>query len=190
MSISNVVPALEKIAELEIQSSVSINGVIGKSISTAISTACETDGTIYNFVLTQQALFVPIGTLNQFFGNESPNEFWLLCDGSSYSITDYPDLNDHLMALGLASGVLPDLTGLFARSIGARDPDHPRTVGSVQMDEFRAHAHNYTTKAADLPQTGFTTNCWSGNATAQTSFTGGSETRPINFAMNYLIKAM
>lgn len=100
----------------------------------------------------------------------------------------YPKLYEFL---GYAQ--TPDFRGFFLRMLdhsGTVDPEGAtRTIGSLQGDEFKAHSHEYNTKMAELPQTGFTTNCWVGNQSAATSLTGGAETRPVNIAISYMIKA-
>lgn len=99
---------------------------------------------------------------------------------------------------------VPDFRGRFLRGRdggAARDPDRAsRTamstggatgdaVGSIQDDAFESHTHtfnrSYTT--ADTGS-GRAVTDWYGAGTSDTSSSGGSETRPLNANVNYIIK--
>ena len=160
---------------------------------------------------------LPTGTIISFVGsdlNGLPAQ-WLLCDGRPLSPGDYPGLSK---ALNGAFGIdpngnfyLPDLRGMFLRGVtgdSSNDPDaasrqsqpNPgasnkpgntqNNVGSVQLDAFANHSHAlgspfpfgsngvleiYLRDGPIMP-----------NATG---FTGGSETRPKNVYVYYLIYA-
>jgi hypothetical protein len=151
---------------------------------------------------------VPIGTIIAFGGKVTaiPNNY-LLCDGKKYDRDgDYRDL---FAAIDLAWGGdavefnVPDLRGLFLRGVnGTRegdfcDPDSTNrssgnAVGSIQPDAIRSHSHGYT-----APPTGGSYGGGNpGNipqnpppANPTTAPFGGSETRPKNAYVYYLIKA-
>lgn len=138
---------------------------------------------------------------------------YLQCDGSTKNAADYPtlataltsgiDSTEYIYGGTVAGGTfnLPDLRGKFIRGFddGAGNDPNAATrtnrgdgvtgdnVGTHQADAFRAHTHTYlaagTAGAAPAP-TGGATNFGSGN----TGSTGGSETRPINIYMMYIIK--
>jgi microcystin-dependent protein len=117
---------------------------------------------------------------------------------------------------GIATFNLPDLRGRFLRGLdkgAGRDPDgSTRTLGSVQDESFKSHSHggatggvanltgtdgyrDYNTQGCGQSGKGFVyntdQNCLGGQFSTHThSITaeGGSETRPKNVAVNYLIK--
>ncbi|MBK1835053.1 tail fiber protein [Roseibacillus ishigakijimensis] len=106
---------------------------------------------------------------------------------------------------------LPDLRGYFLRGVdgpdgsaGDRDPDirnfqGPTAlgtfVGSVQSDELQSHSHGYSDhRTGGNPSAGNPSEIGGGvtypryYASSTTRAAGGSETRPINIAVNYIIK--
>jgi microcystin-dependent protein len=149
----------------------------------------------------------PPGTVVAYMGTTAPDG-WLLCNGASVSRTLY---NNLYTVIGNASGSadtanfnVPDLRGRFLRGwdngIG-RDPDRAaRTamaaggnagdaIGSIQTDAFRSHTH--TEYRTDYGGTGTQAGGygWPNYTYAtQSGATGGSETRPINAYVNYIIK--
>jgi microcystin-dependent protein len=182
-----------------------------------------------NFSLSNTTL--PVGAITAFagnvasyktpLGNTSPpttqpiESFgWMLCDGSSLNISEYPEL---YVALGDLYGGnettfnLPDLRGQFLRGIGA-DTDEAsledRTatpggtdtgVGSTQTDALQTHQHVYT-EPTGPPAPGETgegtatvnANAFTGPPTSETDPSSIKvsqyETRPVNIFVNYLIK--
>ena len=152
---------------------------------------------------------VPPGTVVAYAGATAPPG-WLLCDGSPVSRTQYSAL---FAAIGTAHGFgdetttfnLPDYRGRFLRGVdgsAGRDPDNSlrtamnpggnitNTVGSVQGDEFKAHTHTYALRShwfqrqVEFQYEYF----WADERTADTGSTGGSETRPVNAYVNWIIK--
>lgn len=97
--------------------------------------------TIYS---TEQNLEdIPIGTIIPYMGNQMPANY-LLCDGTIYSKTDYPDLvryiveefgsADYFGGDGINTFAVPDLRGEFLRGAGtaARDTGNGSDVGQHQ----------------------------------------------------------
>ena len=148
----------------------------------------------------------PPGTVVAFAGetNKVPGG-WLLCDGRTVSTNQYPELYEAISTnWGVGSPgwfALPDLRGVFLRGVsGSRsdqfaDPGDNRTqgnrVGSFQTDAFRTHQHTFSydptggwnaggirIDASDRAQQG----------SKSTSSVGGTETRPKNAYVNYIIK--
>lgn len=142
---------------------------------------------------------------------------WVVCDGRSLDASD--NTNNVFYKLFLAIGTsfggnsdnntfnLPDCRGLFVRGVdmGAnRDPDvQGRTplspggndkdnVGSYQADQFRSHTHGLqkwyrSFKGDDADDKPFDDQ---GTVAGQTAAAGGSETRPVNLYLYYIIKYM
>ncbi len=87
----------------------------------------------------------PVGTIQAFATNSIPNG-WMICDGRSLSIKEYPDL---YWAIGSIFGmkddnhfIIPDLRGRFIRgwdNAGKEDKD--RIFGSIQEDCIQQHTH-------------------------------------------------
>jgi len=143
---------------------------------------------------------LPSGSITMFAATSAPSG-WLECDGSNVSRSIYSDLFN---AIGTTFGVgdgsttfgLPDLRGEFVRGWdNGRGVDSGRGFGTSQSDEFKAHNHsgsqalrgngedekNSVPSASDDLNPGRT---W--NFTVSTE--GGSETRPRNIALMYIIK--
>ena len=162
-----------------------------------------------------QANAVPPGTVVPFAGTSAPSG-WLFCDGSAISRTTYSNLFDEIGTVwgagdGSTTFNIPDSRNEFIR--GA-DPVGGRNVADSETDQIAAHTHTGTT-ASDGAHThtlngitqsgdsdGFdSTGISKKSGTIQstnsagahthsftTNSTGGSETRPQNIAMMYIIK--
>ena len=154
---------------------------------------------------------VPPGTVVAYAGTIAPAG-WLLCDGRAVTRTEYSAL---FVAIGTAHGNgdggttfnLPDYRGRFLRGVdgtAGRDPNSSsRTVmnpggntgdlvGSVQLDQFRSHQHTYERYQGNLLGVaiiGGATLLWQNqDPTILTAGAGGSETRPVNAYVNWIIK--
>lgn len=88
----------------------------------------------------------PIGTIQAFAYNSIP-QGWLLCDGTSVSISEYRALYE---AIGTTFGgdgedyfCIPDLRGRFVRGFdNSGEIDKNREFGSLQDDSFQSHSHS------------------------------------------------
>ncbi len=153
---------------------------------------------------------VPPGTVVAYAGTIAPPG-WLLCDGHAVTRTEYLAL---YLAIGTSHGSgngsttfnLPDYRGRFLRGVdgsAGRDPDvSSRTVmttggnignlvGSVQGDAFAQHQHSqesYLQIAPNVVGWGGSTRVWEMTSSVNTGQTGGSETRPVNAYVNWIIK--
>ena len=149
----------------------------------------------------------PIGTVKAYYGKIAPQGY-LICDGANYSKDIYASLwafavsesltttNTANKGLFFDSGAstfkVPDLRGYFLRGLGGVDPTVGRAMGSVQADDFKSHGHVYisgrTFPGVEAGSGGYS---WARyeNDTSTTSNVGGAETRPVNIAVNYIIKA-
>jgi hypothetical protein len=63
-------------------------------------------------------------------------------------------------------------------------------VGSVQLDEFKSHTHELTNQIKSMSEGNDTSGGYFDPVTENraSKATGGSETRPINAYVNYIIK--
>lgn len=130
----------------------------------------------------------------------SPPDGYLKANGDLVSRTTYASL---FAAIGTTFGAgdgsttfkLPDLRGEFVRGYDdGRGVDSGRVFGNGQTDEFKTHSHNtdnITVFSGNTPATSvvgaFQTIATNGGSEA-TSFSGGTETRPRNVALLYVIK--
>jgi microcystin-dependent protein len=158
---------------------------------------------------TNWVSLTPAGSMQMFGGVQAqiPNG-WLICDGSEVSRTDYAALFEAIGTnFGEGDGAttfhLPDLRGRFARGTdngGGNDPDAATraasntggntgdAVGSLQNDELGSHNHGFA-KGSSVTSTGvYAYAANNGNGNHSTLNTGGSETRPKNVSVNYIIK--
>jgi microcystin-dependent protein len=143
------------------------------------------------------AAAVPVGSISMYAANSAPTG-WLECNGAAVSRTTYAGL---FAAIGTVFGAgdasttfnVPDMRGEFARGWdNSRGIDPARAFGSAQADELEAHVHSVTPPAAtDDTGAGLTTT-GTGGAEAITPYntasTGGTETRPRNIALMFIIK--
>ncbi|MGL4998350.1 MAG: phage tail protein [Cetobacterium sp.] len=121
-------------------------------------------------VVTKDELYLansPIGSIIAFAGDVVPLGY-LSCDGRTISMAEYPELFD------LVGDKIPDLRGKFIRGI-----DAGRLIGSSQEDSIKVHKH--LTELSENGQVIYGEGLESPIDT--------SETRPINVAFNYIIKA-
>jgi microcystin-dependent protein len=177
----------------------------------------------------------PIGSVVAYAGETSTKpDGWLLCDGTSRKVEDFPELYDVIRlkytankdaALDKKEFSLPDYRGYFLRGLESlrpgekpRDPDRHGSdkgvVGSTQDDAIVEHAHTLSARGTVLAASidrpgekgvvtdGFDTGGWwrnSGDAQLQVGGPStpagrpavivGSETRPKNVAVNWLIRS-
>jgi microcystin-dependent protein len=163
-------------------------------------------GTTIQSQLDALDLAMPVGSILPFAGaSVTPPAGFLYCDGSSLSTTTYANLYN---AIGYTYGgsggsfLLPNTQGYFLRGAGTTG-GYSATVGGVQSDQFGYHdhgggnhRHQYQTgtgdgdprdMAADGENFNFRSifTYYSGTIIAGQ---GGSETRPANLGVNYIIK--
>jgi len=168
----------------------------------------------YNGTKWVSISIIPAGSMQPFGGvaGVTPTG-WLTCDGSAVNRTAYADLyavigTNYGEGDGVTTFNLPDLRGRFLRGAdngAGNDPDATvRTasniggnagdaVGSLQGDEIINHAHNasvnnvpYGYDTGSAYPGSMITNATNGNK--NTGSTGGSETRPKNVNVNFIIK--
>lgn len=168
-------------------------------------THIEMDNNLVGLSLTG----IPIGSVVTWMTETAPED-WLFLRGQAVSRTTYPALFGLLGTMygqgdGSTTFNLPDFRGLFLRGRdgGAEvDPDRgSRTdrgdgttgdaVGTKQSDEFKNHVHGVRPIALNI-RSDVGAGHWSvqNNLNADSTATGGNETRPKNIYVNYIIKAL
>jgi microcystin-dependent protein len=160
---------------------------------------------------------VPPGSIMAYMGTNAPAG-WLLCDGSAVSRTVYSRLFGVIgVANGYGDGMntfnLPDLRAMFLRGVdGDAGIDIERdlrtaakpggnagnAVGSVQQDQFKSHNHaNGVFNRILEPSSGASTTATATDVTfnepdiinsVPMMNAGGTESRPKNVYVNYIIK--
>ena len=137
---------------------------------------------------------IPSGVIQMYRASVAPFG-WLECDGSAVSRTTYSSL---FAIIGTTFGEgdesttfnLPDLRGEFVRGWdNERGVDSERVLGSSQEDELKSHTHFVgagTTMGSLHPYVSNAINTLSSTITV--GATGGTETRPRNIALMYIIK--
>ena len=160
--------------------------------------AAATTAVLGLVTLAQVELAVASGIVTAYAGATVPTN-WLECNGAAISRTTYAAL---FAAIGVLWGVgdgsttfnLPDMRGEFLRGYDhGRGVDSGRALASSQTDEFESHLHNVSFGIVGV---GGGTNSmtapldYSGGASYNyiTSNSGGTETRPRNITMMYIIK--
>lgn len=137
------------------------------------------------------------GTISIWPKNTAPSGY-LECAGQAVSRTTYAAL---FAVIGTTFGVgdgsdtfnVPDLRAEFVRGWDhGRGVDTGRTFGSAQSDELKAHSHDFMEENTGSAGSGGAIDA-SSDLTGDTNDfaiqeTGGTETRPRNIALMYIIK--
>ena len=159
----------------------------------------------------------PAGAIMAFAGTTAPSG-WLKCEGQAVSRTGYATLFANIGTTwgsgdGSTTFNLPDLRGVFLRGTGTNGTYATAvgpSVGTYAADTYLNHTHTdsghthasaygsfavtansgstYTTNQGGANTIYQTTNTASGTANIQTSTTGGTETKPKNYGVLYIIK--
>ena len=136
----------------------------------------------------------PTGSIIMYGAATAPTG-WLECDGSAVSRTTYSSLFAIIgTTFGSGDGTttfnLPDLRGEFVRGWdNERGVDSDRVLGSSQEDELKRHTHfvgSYGSFGSLYDYVDRFANTLSSEITV--GATGGTETRPRNIALMYIIK--
>ena len=157
-------------------------------------------------------LSLPSGMIMPFAGENIP-QGWLLCNGQQVSRNSFRDLFNAIGEIygngdGSSTFHVPDLRGRFLRGhdptqlvdidAGTRFPNNAggatgNNVGTEQVDMYQSHNHSDTVYWSSQvgPFNAGYVNAFAVAQNSHTTFTnnsGGSETRPKNVAINYIIK--
>ena len=133
------------------------------------------------YVDTKAAAAVPSGTIAM-WGTTSPPSGWIQCGGQSTA--GYPNLQS------IFGTNVPDLRGEFIRGwdgIPARGVDPGRGIRSFQGQDIQPHSHTYGGVQAQGYDQGNIIYATDGDI-ANTGSTGGTETRPRNIALMFIVK--
>lgn len=142
---------------------------------------------------------VPVGSIMIWAQTTAPAG-WVICDGTALSRTTYSKLYSVLgTKYGTSSSTnfkVPNYKGYFLRGWGGSSaiaPDEAsrvggNVVGSTQEDELKAHSHEIPTYG-DSGAAGHIARGDTGGLKKKSTYaTDGKETRPVNIAVNYIIK--
>ena len=167
--------------------------ILGAAVAATIAlplTAHAADATSFNpttvKVTAKPISSIPVGTIISWPVAQNPADWqnpdgsynWLECNGQTISQTAYPEL------FALLGGQVPDLRGLFLRGVGGNSAG----LGEKQEDAFKAHSHR-TPMAAKDEGGGFYSGGSIFSGYWDTEEVGGIETRPVNQAVRYLVRA-
>jgi microcystin-dependent protein len=148
----------------------------------------------------------PIGTI-ALWGCSTAPPGWLVCDGKTYLKSDYKVLAQLLgKSFGSQPGssfAVPNLQGQFIRGVdhtnGQRDPDYgsrnrndASDIGSSQEGAYVAHTHGYMKFPGVNVTVGWGNmggSCFANFNDVPSQSSGGKETRPVNAAFFYIVKA-
>lgn len=166
------------------------------------------DGSPVNFAAALEAAIkaviaahaLPVGVVQAYFGSTTPAG-WLECNGALVLKTDYPALYAKRSAWGGSENVsyfsLPDLRGEFLRGWDhGRGVDAGRALGTAQTEEVGSHTHaisgtrTFALSIDDMTGTllpPVRTDIGSA-ATTITDANTGTESRPRNVAVMFIIK--
>ena len=148
----------------------------------------------------------PTGSIIAFAGINIPNG-WLVCDGSAVDRSTYSELFDVISIYwgngnGSTTFNLPDFRGRFLRGVDNGAGNDPNTstrfslntggntgdnVGSYQNDELKSHNHSIPMHN-DGGNVGVRYQGGNPSSTIDSGSSGGSETRPKNAGVIYIIK--
>ncbi|MBU1001914.1 MAG: phage tail protein [Proteobacteria bacterium] len=132
----------------------------------------------------------PAGTVVAIAGTDVPSS-WLECNGASLSTTTYATLHaiiGTVFGSGTGTFKLPDLRGEFVRGWDhSRGVDSGRVFGSAQTDAFKSHSHSAAAVDTSHPAN-VNEGAGYGAKSGSTGAAGGTETRPRNVALMFIIK--
>jgi microcystin-dependent protein len=160
-------------------------------------------------IQTTAAIGIPTGSITMYAGTAVPAGY-LVCDGAAINRVTYANL---FTALGVAWGSgdgsttfnLPDLRGRFPRGVDGGSGNDPNAavrtasnvggntgnnVGSLQTDTLVSHSHvvGAYTASGGTHIALITAGTNNTQSTLRTEVEGGSETRPKNVYVYYIIR--
>lgn len=80
---------------------------------------------------------LPVGMITMYHGTRDPNEYWMICDGRTVKLNEYPELG-RVLNKSSSTFSIPDFRGQFPRgNDNGRGIDAGRMLGSEQGDAIR-----------------------------------------------------
>jgi microcystin-dependent protein len=179
---------------------------------TLLTLAC--DNMMSESVITKQSkgvLALPTGVITAFMGDDNAPAGWIPCDGRELDRVNFSRLYESIGTMygngnGSSTFNIPDLRGLFLRGLdggSGRDPEAASrldrgdsttgdAVGTHQEDSLISHNHTFNLNWTSSKVYDDTNDKYhmqiSGNYTYTTKNSGGSETRPKNISVRFMIK--
>lgn len=170
-------------------------GNVGIGITAPVE-KLEVDGRI----MDKTGYVMPVGTVLPYFGTTAP-QGWMLCNGAIINRTTYSDLYAVIStSCGSGNGTttfhIPDLRGMFLRGVdgtAGNDPEKTTRTASNTGGNTGNAVGSYQSDAAKISAAGASQNQAGSDLVRKsngTSFSNvhGSETRPINVYVNFIIK--
>jgi hypothetical protein len=132
--------------------------VFDNSNPTFVDTSVNKLGLSYPVPPTTASCYMPLnnnitpaGMISQYAGSSAPAG-WLLCNGGSYNIVDYPNLyavisNMYGGSLGAGTFSVPDCRGIFVAGSGSQvisGNTYTRSLGTKQAHQLQDHKHTYS----------------------------------------------
>lgn len=146
------------------------------------------DGAAY-LISTHPNLYAAIGTA---FGDGTKNADGTSSGNAPGTAFNVPDMRGRFMRGVAGSSTLDPDKASRSSMISGGNGNTANNVGSVQGHQFGSHSHGFSFGTANslyastyLTQYGPSN--WTGSGWS-TSSAGGSETRPVNIYVNYIIK--
>ena len=147
-----------------------------------------------SYSVNNTVAITPTGSFMAYLGSSDPDG-WIICNGV-VRINGADGRYNGLLTLNIGSGTTsnytpPNLQAMFLRGTGTNGSYSGPALNAQQTDTFKSHSHTLSNTfsfrgdaagGGSAPTTGW-------NATpSSTSNTGGTETRPVNIGVYWIIK--
>ena len=189
------------------------NYAAATSTSSYIDSALTTGGTTYtNHLRANTFNLLPEGMIIQYTGSTAPTG-WLLCDGDVYNASSNKQYQALFNVIGNQFGgtdntnfKVPDYRGMFLRGAGTSGVSGYTTytgqaLNTAQADAIIAHTHDTNTPISTRRGTASdsanfimsssnvgASNILNRDGTTTSQSPTATETRPVSYSVNYLIK--
>ena len=117
----------------------------------------EGDGLYFEKIKLISSGGVPptIGEIKYYYGTTAPNSDWLICDGSTFDATVYPQL-----ATLLGGNTLPDYRQCVLRYKNIGDSDTTKAIEGTHSHTFISNAHTHSRSISNHTHSGRMYNDW------------------------------
>lgn len=132
---------------------------------------------------------VPLGVILPYYGTTAPSSNWLICDGSTFDVDQYPALY-----VFLKSNILPDLREVVLVGTGTNSTlsiaDHDvYEVGEFKDDQLQSHTHRVNSTAGLGASGGYQYFVGGSKNSSINTGRSGTTTHGKQVGVNYIIKA-